>query len=245
MGKLHAAEGSHSVVEAWLASEQCAPYLYVCSTRLVYCRVYEGSSCAVCLGDYEDGEMIRQLPDCHHHFHLDCIDQWLATHTTCPMCRRSLLPPDPNAETPVSPSGSPTAHLLPLWASSARGRQHQQLAVELRPVSCPSSISHLLHGRKDGDTFQTNVAHRLACASCIRENQKLVCRHIQPRPCVMAAMLPCTAAPVSMSLCTFVQQLLLGNCMYATTTLCFCAICLVLGLVNDWCDADESAPSDR
>ncbi|KAL0035152.1 hypothetical protein WJX79_003689 [Trebouxia sp. C0005] len=97
-------------------------------------KVYEGPSCAVCLGDYEIGEMIRQLPDCHHHFHLDCIDQWLATHTTCPMCRRSLLPPDPSAQAPGSPSGSPTAHLLPLWASSARGQQHQELAVELRPL---------------------------------------------------------------------------------------------------------------
>jgi hypothetical protein len=107
------------------------------------CRFYEGPSCAVCLGEYEIGEMIRQLPDCHHQFHLDCIDQWLATHTTCPMCRRSLLPPDPNAQAPVSPSGSPTAHLLPLWQSSARGQQRQELAVELRPVSCPPSISLL------------------------------------------------------------------------------------------------------
>ena len=104
------------------------------------CRAYEGPSCAVCLGNYESGEMIRQLPDCHHHFHQDCIDQWLATHTTCPMCRRSLLPPDPGAvETPVSPSVSPTAHLLPLWADHAsRHQQHPEMAVELRPVGCPS-----------------------------------------------------------------------------------------------------------
>lgn len=105
----------------------------------VCCRAYEGPSCAVCLGNYESGEMIRQLPDCHHHFHQDCIDQWLATHTTCPMCRRSLLPPDPAVETPVSPSASPTAHLLPLWADHAsRHQQHLEMAVELRPVGCPS-----------------------------------------------------------------------------------------------------------
>ena len=145
-------------------------YRSVCSTGLVYCRVYEGSSCAVCLGDYENGEMIRQLPDCHHHFHQDCIDQWLATHTTCPMCRRSLLPPDPHAETPVSPPASPTAHLLPLWASNARGRQHQELAVELRPVSCPSSISQLLHDEgKDEDMYQAIVATALQMqAACMK-----------------------------------------------------------------------------
>ena len=111
------------------------------------CRAYEGCSCAVCLGDYEDGEMIRQLPDCHHHFHQDCIDQWLATHTTCPMCRRSLLPPDPGAPEPsVLPQGSPTKHLLPLLADHVdRNQQHQERAVELLPVGCPSPLTlHVL-----------------------------------------------------------------------------------------------------
>ena len=109
--------------------------------------------------------MIRQLPDCHHHFHLDCIGQWLATHTTCPMCRRSLLPPDPNTQAPVSPSGSPTAHLLPLWASSARSQQHQELAVELRPVSCPPPISPLF------DTLSDLVMYVLAACMTLQHLQ--------------------------------------------------------------------------
>ena len=123
-------------------AEVAAALTFVAHHTHAGCRAYEGPSCAVCLGDYESGEMIRQLPDCHHHFHQDCIDQWLATHTTCPMCRRSLLPPDPGAaEAPVSPSGSPTAQLLPLWAEHAgRNQQHQELAVEMRPVGCPSPI---------------------------------------------------------------------------------------------------------
>ncbi|DBA74447.1 TPA: hypothetical protein ACH3X1_011194 [Trebouxia sp. C0004] len=118
-------------------------------------KVYEGPSCAVCLGDYEMGEMIRQLPDCHHHFHMDCIDQWLATHTTCPMCRRSLLLPDPNAQAPVSPSGSPTAHLLPLWASSARGQQHQELAVELRPLDRQRRTDNTSHDSLEAEGSST------------------------------------------------------------------------------------------
>lgn len=31
------------------------------------------------------------MPACGHTFHIDCIDNWLATHTTCPLCRLSLL----------------------------------------------------------------------------------------------------------------------------------------------------------
>lgn len=115
--------------------------------------------------------MIRQLPDCHHHFHLDCIDQWLATHTTCPMCRRSLLPPDPNTQPPVSPSGSPTAHLLPLWASSARSQQHQELAVELRPVSCPPPMSPLF------DTLSDLVMYVLAACLTLYSTCRAVVAH--------------------------------------------------------------------
>lgn len=49
--------------------------------------------CSVCLGDYESDERLQRIPTCGHTFHVDCIDHWLATHTTCPLCRVSLLPP--------------------------------------------------------------------------------------------------------------------------------------------------------
>ncbi|KAF8937262.1 hypothetical protein BGZ47_009119 [Haplosporangium gracile] len=38
----------------------------------------EEATCAICLGDYKPDEIIRFLP-CQHHFHLECVDQWLAT----------------------------------------------------------------------------------------------------------------------------------------------------------------------
>ncbi|OEL21264.1 hypothetical protein BAE44_0017716 [Dichanthelium oligosanthes] len=53
-----------------------------------------GSSvlCAVCLEDVQAGEMVRQLPACRHLFHVDCVDAWLRTHRTCPLCRCELSP---------------------------------------------------------------------------------------------------------------------------------------------------------
>ncbi|GLT56247.1 hypothetical protein SLA2020_293050 [Shorea laevis] len=48
--------------------------------------------CAVCLSEFEDHETLRLIPKCNHVFHTDCIDAWLARHTTCPVCRANLVP---------------------------------------------------------------------------------------------------------------------------------------------------------
>ncbi|KAF9610812.1 hypothetical protein IFM89_025053 [Coptis chinensis] len=48
--------------------------------------------CAVCLNEFEDDETLRLLPKCDHVFHPECIDAWLASHTTCPVCRANLTP---------------------------------------------------------------------------------------------------------------------------------------------------------
>ncbi|GAA0148890.1 hypothetical protein Leryth_018158 [Lithospermum erythrorhizon] len=43
--------------------------------------------CAVCLGEFEEGEVMRILPQCGHIYHVPCIDKWLASHSKCPLCR--------------------------------------------------------------------------------------------------------------------------------------------------------------
>ncbi|MCO5548783.1 hypothetical protein L7F22_002245 [Adiantum nelumboides] len=52
------------------------------------------SECVVCLTDFERGNELKQLPKCKHVFHPDCIGMWLESHTTCPLCRRSLVNSD-------------------------------------------------------------------------------------------------------------------------------------------------------
>ncbi|KAJ3692172.1 hypothetical protein LUZ60_012522 [Juncus effusus] len=46
--------------------------------------------CSVCLEVLHQGEMVRRLPACQHLFHLECIDMWLGSHSTCPLCRSSV-----------------------------------------------------------------------------------------------------------------------------------------------------------
>ncbi|KAF8670585.1 hypothetical protein HU200_050612 [Digitaria exilis] len=45
------------------------------------------AQCAICLAVVRDGETVRLLPACGHLFHVECIDLWLRSHATCPLCR--------------------------------------------------------------------------------------------------------------------------------------------------------------
>ena len=67
----------------------------------------EAPQCSVCIGDFEDGDVLRRLP-CLHVFHQSCIDQWMTQHSTCPNCRWVLCPePEiPPPEEPQAPGGS-------------------------------------------------------------------------------------------------------------------------------------------
>ncbi|XP_078177320.1 E3 ubiquitin-protein ligase ATL41-like [Carex rostrata] len=48
------------------------------------------AQCAICLCILEEGEMVRKLPECKHLFHTECIDKWLNSHATCPLCRTMI-----------------------------------------------------------------------------------------------------------------------------------------------------------
>ncbi|KAF8648005.1 hypothetical protein HU200_065040 [Digitaria exilis] len=48
--------------------------------------------CAVCLCEFADHDRLRLLPTCGHAFHLACIDVWLRSSATCPLCRTKLTP---------------------------------------------------------------------------------------------------------------------------------------------------------
>lgn len=62
---------------------------------LRYCGPAEEEpiECAVCLGEFEEGDTIKVIPACRHLFHPPCIDTWLALHLSCPLCRTTKLFP--------------------------------------------------------------------------------------------------------------------------------------------------------
>ncbi|CAH2101600.1 unnamed protein product [Euphydryas editha] len=46
----------------------------------------EQTSCVVCMCEFEARQTLRVLP-CAHEFHAKCVDKWLRSNRTCPICR--------------------------------------------------------------------------------------------------------------------------------------------------------------
>ncbi|KAJ8622815.1 hypothetical protein MRB53_031344 [Persea americana] len=49
--------------------------------------------CAVCLSEFEEKETVKIIPACGHGYHPKCIDSWLVSRGSCPLCRSTRLFP--------------------------------------------------------------------------------------------------------------------------------------------------------
>lgn len=64
------------------------------------------STCAVCLKCMSEGDEVRELGNCSHVFHKECLDGWIDQgQLTCPLCRSKLLPSDDQDEGEVLKCG--------------------------------------------------------------------------------------------------------------------------------------------
>ncbi|CAE6055810.1 unnamed protein product [Arabidopsis arenosa] len=64
----------------------------------------EKEECSVCLSEFEEEDEGRLLPKCGHSFHVDCIDTWFRSRSTCPLCRAPVQSPVQVIETGSSSS---------------------------------------------------------------------------------------------------------------------------------------------
>jgi hypothetical protein len=91
--------------------------------------------CAVCLEELRDGALVRMLASCKHYFHVECVDVWLLSHATCPVCRGS-----PGQEMVRLGVASLSPPLPPLrWSLPDRGGTSSG-AKDIVPSSSPSPV---------------------------------------------------------------------------------------------------------
>ena len=48
------------------------------------------TECSICLDTLLPGSCLRELNNCKHMYCIDCIDEWLKTHNSCPVCKRTV-----------------------------------------------------------------------------------------------------------------------------------------------------------
>ncbi|KAI3941080.1 hypothetical protein MKW92_045356 [Papaver armeniacum] len=97
----------------------------------------DGLECAVCLSEVEEGEKARVLPKCNHGFHVDCIDMWFQSHSTCPLCRNPVSVESPSSTSPVDSSDLESQQSSP--AGNNNNNNNGLLSVEATP-SYPTNV---------------------------------------------------------------------------------------------------------
>ncbi|KAK8267720.1 hypothetical protein V6Z12_D11G017700 [Gossypium hirsutum] len=85
------------VTEAGVARMSVAPTV-VYSHGMKLAGAEGVPECAICLSEFVEGDGIQVLAKCKHGFHVQCIQRWLASHSSCPTCRSICLPPSPSPE---------------------------------------------------------------------------------------------------------------------------------------------------
>ncbi|XAR51308.1 hypothetical protein NMG60_11005903 [Bertholletia excelsa] len=136
----------------------------------------EGLECAVCLSDIAAGEKARFLPKCNHGFHVDCIDMWFQSHSTCPLCRNPILTQSPAASESIfqpqrsetSPAEFPTNVLVwgdESWVRNSGSRLYLEEDCEVSTSSEPPSSSSSSAACSSSSSAACSSSSSAACSS--------------------------------------------------------------------------------
>uniref|UniRef100_A0A803ND14 RING-type E3 ubiquitin transferase n=1 Tax=Chenopodium quinoa TaxID=63459 RepID=A0A803ND14_CHEQI len=117
----------------------------------------DGLECAVCLSEVSEGEKARLLPKCNHGFHVECIDMWFQSHSTCPLCRDSVI------STTTDAPNFPTNVLF--WGDETRVSAFGQGANAAADASSSASSSGVNRPRLD--EMVIDIPSREFCEDCL------------------------------------------------------------------------------
>ncbi|KAI3976839.1 hypothetical protein MKX01_008697 [Papaver californicum] len=123
--------------------------------------------CAVCLSEFDDDDVIRLITMCNHSFHSECIDLWLASHTTCPVCRLNLDPSEKSPEVilEVNDTATTTTTTTIMAHEDEQGTDHMQ-GNSNHHHHVVFVNDEQIHGAGDGDEEERKIRRQDECVSC-------------------------------------------------------------------------------
>ncbi|KAJ4781986.1 RING-H2 finger protein ATL2 [Rhynchospora pubera] len=86
-----------------------------------------GAECSICLGVLEEDDSVRVMHNCMHLFHQDCIDKWLQSHVTCPICRANVDPLKPEDDVEGESVSATASSSLPVPPSTSQTHLDQMV----------------------------------------------------------------------------------------------------------------------
>ncbi|TVU33266.1 hypothetical protein EJB05_25058, partial [Eragrostis curvula] len=105
------------------------------------------AQCAVCLSLVQEGEVVRRLPACMHLFHVCCIDMWLRSHSTCPLCRATVEP------TKAASSKEQALPFIVRSISTSKGNE-QSIEVVVHGIKRPKQMGEERRVAQAGRTIE-------------------------------------------------------------------------------------------
>lgn len=113
----------------------------------------EEDSCVICLGDFEAGELVRELV-CNHLYHDECIRPWiLEGRGHCPL--RCRIRADASTAPPESVEASPNRQISSGSLSSAA------LSIQASPVSTAVALDAAPDDLAVADVVEVNISFSL------------------------------------------------------------------------------------
>ncbi|XP_036340865.1 RING finger protein 44 [Rhagoletis pomonella] len=106
------------------------------------------TSCVVCMCDFELRQVLRVLP-CSHEFHAKCVDKWLRSNRTCPICRGNASDYFENPEQQQSQAQQTQAQVQPQQTTT----QQAQPATTVQPLVAEQSTAQ--HQQQQSQTQAT------------------------------------------------------------------------------------------
>lgn len=139
-----------------------------------------GIDCAVCLSKFEPHDQLRLLPLCCHAFHSDCIDTWLVTNQTCPLCRSNVNPAEADVLSKVLAAtnsdgrtiGTPNSGSFRLEIGSVSRRRvgSDSVASEGRRSYSIGSFEYVV---EEGHELSIGSIHRRGVSECSGDKESI------------------------------------------------------------------------